>query len=130
MARRRRKFRWSDEDIVRALGFHAISDPHDEEIIRDLAELGASQILARRGGGRTQKPSSARGELRRILILIIFEGEGGFAGSLSPRLRKTPTAPPTVRKVHQILLQCGWKVSEATVLNDIKKLGSRKLRET
>ncbi len=124
------KFPWSDQQIRQALGFHAIPDPGDERIVRDLAVFGASQILARREGGRKPGTASARGEIRRLLISIIFEGDGGFAGLLPPRLRKTPTAPPTVRKVHQILVQCGWKVSEATVLNDVRKIGSRKLRGT
>jgi hypothetical protein len=127
MTARRPKFRWSDEEIVRAIG-PAITDPDDEIIIRDLAEFGAQQILARREGGRKPRTTSGRAGLRRILISIIFEGHGGWAGLLPPRLRKTPTAPPTVRKIWEILGQCGWKVSEATVLNDIKKIGSRNLR--
>jgi hypothetical protein len=40
MTARRPKFRWSDEEIVRAIG-PAIADPDDEIIIRDLAEFGA-----------------------------------------------------------------------------------------
>ena len=130
MTVQRPKFRWSDEEIIRALGWSAISDPDDEIIIRDLAEFGAQQILARRAGGRKARTTSGRAGLRRILISIIFEGDGDFAGLLPPRLRKTPTAPPTVRKVCQILRQCGWKVSEATVLNDVKRIGSRNLRGT
>jgi hypothetical protein len=127
MTARRPKFHWSDEQVQGAITA-AIPEPHDEVILRDLAEFGAAQILARRQGGRKPRTTSGRAGLRRILISIIFESEDGFAGLLPPRLRKTPTAPPTVRKVREILRQCGWKVSEATVLNDIKKIGSRNLR--
>jgi hypothetical protein len=126
----RPKFRWSDDQILRALSFQGIPDPDDEKIIRDLAEFGAQQILARREGGRKLKASAGRAGLRKILISIIFEGDGGFAGLLPPRHRKNPTSPATVRKVCQILHQCRWKVSEATVLNDIKKIGTRNLRGT
>jgi hypothetical protein len=128
MAARRPKFPWSDQQIIQALGFHAIPDLQAEKIVRDLAEFGALQILARRKGGRKPNTLTARGEVRRILISIIFEGKNGFAGLLPPRLRKTPTGPSTVKKVHQILVQCGWNNSKATVLKDIKKIGSRKLR--
>ena len=128
MSTRRPSFPWSDQQIVQALGFHAIPDEDDERIVRDLAEFGAFQILARREGGRKSSAKSAPGEIRRILISAIFEGSGGFAGLLPPRLRKKPTSPSTVRKVHRIVCQCGWKVSEATVKNDIKKIGSRNLR--
>jgi hypothetical protein len=127
MTGRRPKFRWSDQQIIEALN-RAIPYDGDEEVIRDLADFGAMQILARREGGRKPRTTSGRAGIRRILISIIFEGYGGFAGLLPPRLRKTPTAPPTVRKVWEILGQCGWKVSEATVLNDIKEIGSRNLR--
>jgi hypothetical protein len=98
------------------------------KIFRDLAEFGALQILARRKGGRKPNTLTARGEIRRILISSIFEGKNGFAGLVPPRLRKTPTAPSTVKKVHQILVRCGWNDSETTVRKDIKKIGSRKLR--
>ena len=63
------------------------------------------------------------------MISSIFEGSDGFA-ALPPRLRKTPTSPSTIRRVWQILSQRGWKVSEATVKNDVKKIGSRNLRGT
>ena len=128
MAVRRPKFPWSDQQIIRALGPHANPDLKDERIVRDLAEFGAQQILARREGGRKPTNLSARGKIRRIVISAIFEGSGGFAGYLPPRLRKTPTSPSTVRKVSQVLDKCGLKVSEATVKNDVKKTGSRKLR--
>jgi hypothetical protein len=129
MTGRRPKFHWSNQQIIEALN-RAIPYDDDERIIRDLAEFGALQILARREGGRKPRTASGRAGLRRILISIIFEGDGGFAGLLPPRLRKTPTAPSTVRKVCDILHQCGWTVSEATVLNDIRKFGSRNLRAT
>jgi hypothetical protein len=128
MTNRRPKFRWSDRQIVEALN-RPLPYDEDEIIIRDLAEFGALQILARREGGRKPRTTSARAEFRRLLISIIFKEPGGLRDLLPPRLRKTPTAPPTVRKVHQILGQCGWKVSEATVLKDVKKIGSRNLRE-
>jgi hypothetical protein len=128
MTARRAKFRWSNQQIIEALGPHAIPDPDDERIVRDLAEFGALQILARREGGRKPTIQSARGEIRRIVISAIFEGSGGYAGLLPPRLRKTPTSPSTIRRVHQIVGRCGWKVSEATVKNDVKKIGSRNLR--
>jgi hypothetical protein len=127
MTSRRPKFRWSDEEISWAL-YGAIPHPDEEIIIRDLAEFGAKQILARRVGGRKPTNITGRAGLRKLLISIIFDGHGGFKGSLPPRLRKTPTAPPTVRKVCQILQQSGFDVGEATVLNDIKRIGTRNLR--
>jgi hypothetical protein len=129
MSGRRPSFPWSDQQIIEALGPHAIPDEDDERIVRDLAEFGALQILARREGGRRPRTSSARGENRRILISIIFEGQDGFAGLLPRHLRKTPTSPPTIRKVRAILVQCGWKESERTVLKDVIKIGVSKLRE-
>jgi hypothetical protein len=129
MTGRRPKFHWSDKQIIEALS-RAVPYDDDEIIIRDLAEFGAQQILALREGGRKPRTTSGRAGLRRLLISIIFEGDGGFAGSVPPRLRRTPTAPPTVRKVCEILRQCGFKISEATVLNDVKIIGSRNLRGT
>lgn len=130
MSASRSTFPWSDQQITDALGYHAIPDPDDERIVRELALFGASQILGRRKGGRTPRVASGRGKVRRILISVIFEGEDGFAGLLPPRLRKNPTSPATVTKVHKILGTCGWKESEATILNDIKKIGTRNLRGT
>jgi hypothetical protein len=128
MTARRPKFPWSDQQIIHALGPQGIPDPDDERIVRDLAVFGAAQILARREGGRKPNIPSARGEIRRILVSAIFEGKDGYAGLLPPRLRKTPTAPSTVEKVRQILVQHGWNDSEATILKDIKKIGSSRLR--
>jgi len=128
-SREKPKFRWSDQQIQRALGWHGIPDPDDEIIIRDLAEVGAMHILARRRGGRARLAadwSTERADIRRLLISMIFAGE--IKGVLiPPRLHKTPTSPPTLRKVREILEQCGHRVNEATVLNDVKKLGSRTL---
>lgn len=129
MTARRPKFPWSDQQIRGALGPHGIPDPDDKRILRDLADLGAKHILDRRKGGRKPRIVSARGDIRRILVSTIFEGHGGWVGLLPPRLRKNPTSPPTLKKVRQILEQCGWKVSEATILKDVKKLGSRNLRK-
>ena len=129
MTARQPKFPWSDQQIHEALGPHGIPDPDDEKIIRDLAEVGAKHILDRRSGGRKPTISSSRGEIRRMLVSIIFEGQGSWAGLLPPRLGKTPTSPRTLRKVRELLEQCGHKVSEATVLKDVRKLGSRSLRK-
>lgn len=123
------KFPWSDQQIREALGYleyHAIPEPKSEIIIRDLAKLGAKQILDRRRGGQERRIPAARGEIRRILVAGIFDGS--FPPGLPQRFRKTPTASRTLRKVCEILEQCGLKVSEATVLKDVKKLGSRNLR--
>ena len=117
------KFPWSDEQIRQALGPHAIPDPDDEKIIRDVAEVGAKHILDRRKGGKIPTP---RAEIRRLLISIIFEYP---EFNLPPRLRKTPTSPATLKKVWEILKQCGLETPEGTILNDVKKIGSRNLRQ-
>jgi hypothetical protein len=121
------EFPWSDEQVRKAVEPRgaAIYDEEELRVLQDLAVIGAKHILARRKGGRQRRMSTARGEVRRMLVFWIFDGS--FPG-LPPRLRKTPTSPPTVRKVHAILKQCGWTDSEETVLKDIKKLGSDNLR--
>jgi hypothetical protein len=124
----RAKFRWSDDQILKVIRPRALRVYTDEEweILTDLAVVGADHILARRAGGRTPRQPAARGEIRRILIRSIF---GGSFRGLPPRLRKTPTAPRTLEKVRDILKQqYGFKVSEATVLKDVQKIGTRKLR--
>jgi len=90
MTARRAKFRWSNQQIIEALGPHAIPDPDDERIVRDLAEFGALQILARREGGRKPTIQSARGEIRRIVISAIFEGSGGYCWSSSSAPAQNP----------------------------------------
>jgi hypothetical protein len=124
----RSKLRWSDDQIRKALARRALAVYTNEEleILRDLAVVGWNQISARRAGGRIKRQPAARAEIRRILVSAIFDGS--FSPGLPPRLRKTPTAPPTLKKVCQILRQCGFIVSEATVLKDVKKIGTRKLR--
>jgi len=129
MTARRSKFPWSDQQIRGAIGPHGIPDPADDKIIRELAEVGAKHILDRRKGARMPRKSSAPANIRRLLVSVIFKGdpESNWA-ALSPRLRKTPTSPQTLKKVREILERCGWKISEATILKDVKKLGSRNLR--
>jgi hypothetical protein len=128
MTDRRPKFPWSEQQIRGALGPHGIPDPNDEKIIRDLAEIGAKHILDRRSGGRKPRMPSARGGVRRILVSVIFTGAEDKLPGLPPRFRKTPTSPRTIRKVCEILEQYGWVASEATILKDVRKLGSRNLR--
>jgi hypothetical protein len=124
----RSKLRWSDDQIRKALAKRALPYYTNEEleILRDLADVAWNQILARRRGGRTKRQPAVRGEIRRIVVSAIFDGS--FTPSLPPRFRKTPTAPPTLRKVSEILKRCGLTASEATVLKDVRKIGTRKLR--
>jgi hypothetical protein len=126
MSTRRAKFPWSDDQIRNAIGFHAIPDSVDEKIIRDLAQVGAKHIMDRRRGGRKPNNLTSRAAIRKLLVSIIFSDR---EFNLPTRLRKTPTSPPTLRKVCEILNQCGYRVSEMTVLKDVKELGSGNLRE-
>jgi hypothetical protein len=130
MTARQPKFPWSDQKIRDALGWHAIPYEDDEEIIRALAEVGAKHIMDRRSGGRKPKTQSTRSGVRRILVSVIFTGAEKKPPDLPPRFRRTPTSPRTIRKVCEILGQkYGWTASEATILKDVKKLGSRNLRQ-
>jgi hypothetical protein len=126
MMARASKFPWSDQQIRDAIAPRGIPDPAVEEILRGLAEVGARHILARRKGGQRPKEGATRGQIRRILVSAIFDGS--LSPGLPPRLRKVPTSPVTVKKVREILGQCGHIVSDATVLNDIKRIGPRSLR--
>lgn len=129
MTARPPKFPWSNQqirDALRYLEHHAIPDPTAETIVRDLAEFGAKQLLDRRRGGRERRIPAARGEIRRLLVSAIFDGS--IRPGLPQSFRSTPTAPRTLRRVCEILGQCGLDTSEATVLKDVRKLGSRNLR--
>jgi hypothetical protein len=127
MTGRRSKFRWSDEEIRAALGpRQGIPGPNDEEIIRDLAEVGAKHMLARRKGGRKQRMPQTRGEVRRIVIEGLFKRPNEV--SLPTHLREHPTSHRTLARIHAYLKECGLGVSEATVLKDVKKLQLRKSR--
>jgi hypothetical protein len=126
MTARRPKFRWSDEEIRAALGPWGIPGPNDEQIIRDLAEVGAKHILARREGGRKQRMPQTRGEIRRIVIEGLFKRPNEV--SLPTYLREHPTSRRTLARIHAYLQECRLGVSMATVLNDVKKLRLGKFR--
>lgn len=120
----RSEFPWSDVQIQKALARRALPYYSDEElaILRDLAVVGAAHIRARRAGGQKPKSSAARGIIRRILIEAIYPG-------LSSRLRKTPTGAATIARICDLLSEkYGFAASEETVLKDVRKIGTRKLR--
>jgi hypothetical protein len=143
MTARRSKLRWSDGQIRKALAPRALPAYTDEEleILRDLAAIGWDYTLARREGGRTPRQPGACAAIRRILVTAIFDGsfppkDDDLDDALPARLRETlslsrrknPTSPETLRRVCNILRQCGFTASPATVLKDVRKIGTRKLR--
>ncbi len=123
MAKRRAKYPWSDAQIRRAQAPRAlpIYDDEEEKVRDDLLAEGARHLLARREGGRKPRPEQARREIRRLAL------EGVYA-ALPKLLREKPTGQTTIAKARDLLSRCGFNVSEETVLKDVKKIGTAKLR--
>ncbi len=68
-----------------------------------------------------KRREQARREIRRLAL------EGVYA-ALPKLLREKPTGQTTIAKARDLLSRCGFNVSEETVLKDVKKIGTAKLR--
>jgi len=124
MAKHRARYRWSDAQIRNALAPRAlpIYDDEEQKIRDDLITEGARHLLARRKGGRKPRDQQLRGEIRRILIMDVYR-------SLKPYLRRKPTGTATITRVRDLLAEkYGFSVSSDTIVKDVKKIGSEKLR--
>jgi hypothetical protein len=124
MAKSRSNFPWSDDQIRKALAPRALPvfDDEDLQVRQALAEEGARHVLARRKGGRKPRDQQVRGEIRRILIMELYR-------SLKPSLRRRPMGTTTITRVRDLLAEkYGFNVSPDTILKDVKKIGSERLR--
>jgi hypothetical protein len=120
----RRQFPWSDEEIRKAIARRAlpIYTKKDLKVLSDLAEVGAIHILARRAGGQKRRTPAVLGDIRRILVKLVYRG-------LAPSLQKTPTGVRTRARIRDILArEHNIDASEDTILKDIQKIGSSSLR--
>ncbi len=124
MAKSRPGFPWSDQQIRKVLT-RALPVYSDEEfkVLKDLAVVGANHILDRRKGGRHLRDSVVRGQIRRILVTEIYRKE------LTKDLQQTPTGAKTISRICDILAEkYNWNYDRETILKDVKKIGTRKLR--
>jgi hypothetical protein len=119
------EFPWSDEEIRRAIVRRAIPNYTKEElkVLRDLAEVGATHILARRAGGQKRRTPAVLADIRRILVKLVYR-------DLAPGLQKTPTGARTIARIRDVLAEEHTiDVSEDTIRRDIREIGTSSLRK-
>jgi hypothetical protein len=119
-----RRLPYSIPEIMAATAPRALPVYSDREIeIREaLIMLGRDTALACSRGGR-ERPTIYKAAVRLILIEDLFS-------KLSPAFKRTPTGTGTVNRLHkELAAQFRINVSTDTLIRDIKKIGTDKLRK-
>jgi hypothetical protein len=119
-----RRLPYSIPEIMAATAPRALPVYSDREMeIREaLLTLGRDTALARSRGGR-ERAIVWKSKVRPILIENLFS-------SLPPVFKKTPTSTRTVGRLReQLSAQFQINISTETLIRDIKKIGTGKLRK-